>query len=57
MRASVQEGKGKEVKVQKYQVPELQYVGEANKVVLGQENLGGDVWGMLNLPEQEFEGD
>jgi hypothetical protein len=45
------------VKVQKYQVPELQYVGAASEVVLGIENAGGDVWGMLDFPDQEFEKD
>jgi hypothetical protein len=40
-----------------YQAPELQYVGEASEVVLGVEDLGGDVYGMQDIHEQEFEKD
>ena len=43
--------------MRKYQVPELQYVGEATEVVLGTQSLGGDVWGMMDVHEQEFEND
>jgi hypothetical protein len=55
MRASAR--KRKRGKVQKYQVPELQHVGSASEVVLGVEDVGGDVWGMQTFHEQEFEKD
>ena len=40
-----------------YQTPELLYIGAANDVVLGNLNVGGDVYGELTYEEQEFDED
>ena len=40
-----------------YQTPELQHIGTANHVVLGIEEIGGDVYGELDWEELEFEED
>jgi hypothetical protein len=40
-----------------YQTPELQYIGAANDVVLGVQNVGGDVYGELDWEELEFKED
>jgi hypothetical protein len=40
-----------------YQKPELLLIGAANDVVLGVEDVGGDLYGELNWQELEFEED
>jgi hypothetical protein len=37
-----------------YEQPQLQYIGKAERIVQGQENLGGDVWGMQDFHRDEF---
>jgi hypothetical protein len=40
-----------------YQTPELLHIGAANEVVLGNLNVGGDVYGELTYEGQEFDKD
>ncbi len=40
-----------------YQKPELLPIGAADDVVLGVEDVGGDLYGELNWQELEFEED
>jgi hypothetical protein len=42
---------------EQYVVPELKLVGETDDVVLGGLGSGGDIWGMYQYSEMEFEAD